>query len=182
MFVFFSSLHNHHHHHHHHQDFSKVVFYFKVESFLMQQGPLPETFGDFWRMIWEHKCTTIVMMTKLEERNRVGYFGTQVFLACLEFISNVFRLFLFSRNSVNIIRAIILFVLLLLLMIELINWLNLLIDQTDGMKWSSRSNVTSTGRTEVQRRTGSCMWPSSTSWNYPPTRSGPSRFQRWSDW
>lgn len=35
------------------------------------QGPLPETFGDFWRMVWEQRSATVVMMTKLEERSRV---------------------------------------------------------------------------------------------------------------
>ena len=39
-----------------------------VSSF---QGPLSETFGDFWRMMWEQRSATIVMMTKLEERARV---------------------------------------------------------------------------------------------------------------
>jgi len=39
--------------------------------FICWQGPLVETFNDFWRMIWEQQVTTIVMMTKLEERNRV---------------------------------------------------------------------------------------------------------------
>ena len=39
--------------------------------FCTLKGPLPDTFGDFWRMIWEQQCSTIVMMTKLEERNRV---------------------------------------------------------------------------------------------------------------
>jgi len=32
---------------------------------------MPETFGDFWRMVWEQRSCGIVMMTKLEERNRV---------------------------------------------------------------------------------------------------------------
>uniref|UniRef100_A0A1I8F518 Tyrosine-protein phosphatase domain-containing protein n=1 Tax=Macrostomum lignano TaxID=282301 RepID=A0A1I8F518_9PLAT len=34
-------------------------------------GPLPDTIGDFWRMIWEQKTSTVVMMTRLEERSRV---------------------------------------------------------------------------------------------------------------
>jgi len=38
---------------------------------ILLQGPLPETFGDFWRMIWEQRIPSVVMMTKLEERNRV---------------------------------------------------------------------------------------------------------------
>ena len=35
------------------------------------QGPLPETFADFWRMVWEQRSSTIVMLTRLEERARV---------------------------------------------------------------------------------------------------------------
>jgi len=38
---------------------------------IFPQGPLPETTGDFWRMVWEQRCATIVMMTKLEERSRI---------------------------------------------------------------------------------------------------------------
>jgi len=38
---------------------------------LRPQGPLPETFSDFWRMCWEQGTVTIVMMTKLEERTRI---------------------------------------------------------------------------------------------------------------
>lgn len=30
-------------------------------------GPLPESLGDFWQMIWEQQSTTIVMLTKLVE-------------------------------------------------------------------------------------------------------------------
>ena len=35
------------------------------------QGPLQDTFADFWRMCWELRSATIVMMTKLEERTRI---------------------------------------------------------------------------------------------------------------
>ncbi|XP_058886151.1 receptor-type tyrosine-protein phosphatase delta-like isoform X6 [Acipenser ruthenus] len=45
--------------------------YRKQNAYIATQGPLPETFGDFWRMIWEQRSANVVMMTKLEERSRV---------------------------------------------------------------------------------------------------------------
>ncbi|XP_015419705.1 PREDICTED: receptor-type tyrosine-protein phosphatase delta isoform X30 [Myotis davidii] len=45
--------------------------YRKQNAYIATQGSLPETFGDFWRMIWEQRSATVVMMTKLEERSRV---------------------------------------------------------------------------------------------------------------
>ncbi|XP_035214536.1 tyrosine-protein phosphatase Lar-like [Stegodyphus dumicola] len=45
--------------------------YRKHKAYIATQGPLPETFGDFWRMVWEQRTATIVMMTKLEERTRI---------------------------------------------------------------------------------------------------------------
>ncbi|XP_039868329.1 receptor-type tyrosine-protein phosphatase delta-like isoform X27 [Simochromis diagramma] len=45
--------------------------YRKQNAYIATQGSLPETFGDFWRMLWEQRSATIVMMTKLEERSRV---------------------------------------------------------------------------------------------------------------
>ncbi|XP_064411076.1 receptor-type tyrosine-protein phosphatase delta isoform X11 [Latimeria chalumnae] len=45
--------------------------YRKQNAYIATQGPLPETFGDFWRMMWEQRSATIVMMTKLEERSRI---------------------------------------------------------------------------------------------------------------
>ncbi|UXI17727.1 RING finger protein 11 [Sarcoptes scabiei] len=45
--------------------------YRKPNAYIATQGPLPETFGDFWRMVWEQNSLSIVMMTKLEERTRI---------------------------------------------------------------------------------------------------------------
>ncbi|XP_049275011.1 receptor-type tyrosine-protein phosphatase delta isoform X3 [Rhipicephalus sanguineus] len=45
--------------------------YRRRNAYIATQGPLPETCGDFWRMVWEQHSVTIVMMTKLEERTRV---------------------------------------------------------------------------------------------------------------
>lgn len=44
--------------------------YRKHNAYIATQGPLQNTCGDFWRMIWEQESTTIVMMTRLEERMR----------------------------------------------------------------------------------------------------------------
>lgn len=46
--------------------------YRKQNAYIATQGPLPETFGDFWRMVWEQRAATVVMMTKLEEKSRVS--------------------------------------------------------------------------------------------------------------
>ncbi|XP_061664053.1 receptor-type tyrosine-protein phosphatase delta isoform X5 [Syngnathoides biaculeatus] len=45
--------------------------YRKQNAYIATQGALPETFGEFWRMIWEQRSAIVVMMTKLEERSRV---------------------------------------------------------------------------------------------------------------
>ncbi|XP_056427692.1 receptor-type tyrosine-protein phosphatase S isoform X7 [Hyla sarda] len=45
--------------------------YRKQNAYIATQGPLPDTFGDFWRMVWEQRSATIVMMTRLEEKSRV---------------------------------------------------------------------------------------------------------------
>ncbi|XP_040571795.1 tyrosine-protein phosphatase Lar isoform X1 [Lepeophtheirus salmonis] len=45
--------------------------YRKQNAYIATQGPLPETFADFWRMVWEQRSSTIVMLTKLEERARL---------------------------------------------------------------------------------------------------------------
>lgn len=45
--------------------------YRRQNAYIATQGALPETFGDFWRMVWEQHTANIIMMTKLEEKSRV---------------------------------------------------------------------------------------------------------------
>ncbi|XP_044216482.1 protein tyrosine phosphatase receptor type Fa isoform X11 [Thunnus albacares] len=45
--------------------------YRKQNAYIATQGPLPETLSDFWRMVWEQRTCTVVMMTRLEEKSRV---------------------------------------------------------------------------------------------------------------
>lgn len=42
-----------------------------VNRYIAAQGPLPHTSGDFWCMVWEQLCTTIVMLTTIVEKGRV---------------------------------------------------------------------------------------------------------------
>lgn len=39
-------------------------------------GPKQDTVADFWRMIWEQKTATIVMLTNLKERKEVTGYNT----------------------------------------------------------------------------------------------------------
>ncbi|XP_044056647.1 protein tyrosine phosphatase receptor type Fa isoform X5 [Siniperca chuatsi] len=45
--------------------------YRKQNAYIATQGALRETVCDFWRMVWEQRTCTIVMMTRLEEKSRV---------------------------------------------------------------------------------------------------------------
>ncbi|XP_043912110.1 receptor-type tyrosine-protein phosphatase epsilon isoform X2 [Protopterus annectens] len=48
---------------------SYIDGYKEKNKFIAAQGPKPETANDFWKMIWEQKSATIVMLTNLKERN-----------------------------------------------------------------------------------------------------------------
>lgn len=88
--------------------------YRKHNAYIATQGPLPETFGDFWRMVWEQRVASVVMMTKLEERNRIKcdqYWpnrGSEVYgimhvtlLDVVELATYTIRTFQISRNGVT---------------------------------------------------------------------------------
>uniref|UniRef100_A0A3B4CTM9 Receptor-type tyrosine-protein phosphatase epsilon n=1 Tax=Pygocentrus nattereri TaxID=42514 RepID=A0A3B4CTM9_PYGNA len=47
---------------------SYIDGYREKNKFIAAQGPKPETVADFWRMVWEQKSATIVMLTNTRER------------------------------------------------------------------------------------------------------------------
>ncbi|XP_067297935.1 protein tyrosine phosphatase receptor type Db isoform X5 [Pseudorasbora parva] len=44
--------------------------YRRQGAYIATQGPMPDTFCDFWRMVWEQHTANIIMITKLEEKSR----------------------------------------------------------------------------------------------------------------
>ena len=49
--------------------------YNRANAYIAAQGPMPQTVGDFCRMVWEHRLTTIVMLTKVTEGGKVSWPG-----------------------------------------------------------------------------------------------------------
>ncbi|XP_075198535.1 phosphatidylinositol phosphatase PTPRQ [Anomaloglossus baeobatrachus] len=50
---------------------SYVSGYICPNEFIATQGPLAGTVGDFWRMVWETRAKTVVMLTQCFEKGRI---------------------------------------------------------------------------------------------------------------
>ncbi|XP_031750860.1 receptor-type tyrosine-protein phosphatase kappa-like isoform X2 [Xenopus tropicalis] len=50
---------------------SYIDGYRHPKFFIATQGPLPETVAHFWNMVWQENSSVIVMLTGLEEQNKV---------------------------------------------------------------------------------------------------------------
>ncbi|CAI8031812.1 Receptor-type tyrosine-protein phosphatase kappa [Geodia barretti] len=50
---------------------SYIDGYNKEQQYIATQGPLPNTTVDFWRMVWQERSQSIVMVTNLVEGNRI---------------------------------------------------------------------------------------------------------------
>ena len=49
--------------------------YQQRHQYIVTQGPLKDTVDDFWRMVWEHRASTIMMLCQLEEKGKVSNFN-----------------------------------------------------------------------------------------------------------
>ncbi|XP_063582107.1 receptor-type tyrosine-protein phosphatase C isoform X5 [Pongo abelii] len=49
---------------------SFIMSYWKPEVMIAAQGPLKETIGDFWQMIFQRKVKVVVMLTELKHRDQ----------------------------------------------------------------------------------------------------------------
>ena len=52
--------------------FSRFHGHHKLNEFIVCQHPTEKDQEDFWRMLWEHNSTIVVMLTKLREMGRVS--------------------------------------------------------------------------------------------------------------
>ena len=45
--------------------------YNREREYIATQGPLPDTVGDFWRLIWDYNVPSVVMLTNFGEKMKV---------------------------------------------------------------------------------------------------------------
>ncbi|KAL1283478.1 Tyrosine-protein phosphatase [Trichinella pseudospiralis] len=66
-----------------------------VNRYIAAQGPLPHTTDDFWQVVWEQLCTTIVMLTATVERGRIK---------CHQYWPKLFETQRYGRLQVTCVR------------------------------------------------------------------------------
>ncbi len=47
----------------------------KNKIYIATQGPIAETVGDFWRLVWEENVRVIIMLTNTSEKGKVCVCG-----------------------------------------------------------------------------------------------------------
>ena len=52
---------------------SYIDGYMHTKAFIATQAPIPDTINDYWRMVWEQECCTMVMLSNEQEGEQVGY-------------------------------------------------------------------------------------------------------------
>lgn len=53
-----------------------------TRPYICTQGPLPTTFADFWKMIWDEQVPVIVMLTQEFELNKVYFLIQKKMISC----------------------------------------------------------------------------------------------------
>lgn len=49
--------------------------FWKSQAYIATQYPLEDTTNDFWRMVWQEHCRSLVMLVSKEELQQVRWFS-----------------------------------------------------------------------------------------------------------
>lgn len=61
--------------------------YHQSKAYIIIQSPMADTVKEFWKMIIETQCSTIVMLCDLVENNQVGLLINALYTTCYVIIS-----------------------------------------------------------------------------------------------
>lgn len=91
--------------------------FWKSEAYIATQYPLAETTDDFWRMVWQENCRSLVMLLSKVEMEEVLYLNRTFNGLVIPFILLHCVSFLFNVESSNVV----------FFFIQLLHFLSLLI-------------------------------------------------------